>query len=86
MPEFRVIVVCREKPGIGFQDQRLEFLPVGFPPPGDDCVSDRLAEHVARHPASNGWYIPKGCFCREGMEIVHVDRRRNRCRSPAPCT
>ena len=109
-PEFRVIVVCHEQPEIGFQDQRLEFLRVGFPPPGqdmegrvrdknrkalaglrhalacqpthvmlldaDDCVSNRLAEHVARHPASNGWYIAKGYFYREGMQTVHIERRR----------
>jgi hypothetical protein len=109
-PEFRVIVVCHEVPEIGFEDQRLEFLPVSFPPPGrdrkgrtgdkgqkvltglrralnfhpthamlldaDDCVSNRLAQHVARHPNGNGWYIPKGYFYCDGMDTVHVERRR----------
>jgi hypothetical protein len=109
-PEFRVIVVCHEEPEIGFEDQRLEFLRVGFPPPGqdldgrirdknrkvlaglrraltcqpthvmlldaDDCVSNRLAAYVAQHPAANGWYIAKGCFWREGLDTVHVERRR----------
>ena len=109
-PEFRVIVVCHEVPEVGFGDHRLEFLPVGFPPPGpskeerrrdrgrkmlaglwralsyrpthvmlldaDDCVSNHLAGHVAEHPDANGWYIAKGYFYREGMDTVHVERRR----------
>jgi hypothetical protein len=109
-PEFRVIVVCHEVPEIGFEDQRLEFLAVGYPPPGpdkaerrrdrgrkmlaglwralsyhpthvmvldaDDCVSNRLAGYVAEHPDANGWYIAEGYFYREGMDTVHVERRR----------
>jgi hypothetical protein len=42
----------------------------------DDCVSRRLAGHVTRHPASNGWYISKGYFYSEGMDTVRVERRR----------
>ena len=109
-PAFRVIVVCHEVPEIGFEDPRLEFLPVSYAPPGrarvetrrdqgrktlaglrralsynpshvmlldaDDYVSNRLAGHVAEHPDANGWYIAKGYFYREGMDTVHVERRR----------
>lgn len=109
-PEFRVVVVCHEVPEIRVKDPRLEFLPVGFAPPGpdaearrkdkgrkllaglwhalshhpshvmpldaDDCVSNRLAGHVAAHPGDNGWYIARGYFYHDGMESVHVDRRR----------
>ena len=42
----------------------------------DDCVSNRLARLVAEHPDANGWYIAKGYFYREGMNTVHVERRR----------
>lgn len=34
-PEFRVIVVCNELPAHPFADERVVFLPVGFPPPSD---------------------------------------------------
>jgi len=42
----------------------------------DDCVSNRLAAEVAEQPDANGWYFAKGYFYHEGMETVHVDRRR----------
>jgi hypothetical protein len=42
----------------------------------DDCVSNRLSGHVAGHTDANGWYIAKGYFYHEGMESVHVERRR----------
>ena len=35
-PDFRVIVACHEVPEIRFEDKRLEFLQVGFEPPGFD--------------------------------------------------
>ncbi len=42
----------------------------------DDCVSNRLAAHVAREPTANGWCIRRGYFHREGMTTVHVERWR----------
>jgi hypothetical protein len=42
----------------------------------DDCVSNRLAAHVVEHPSANGWYFPKGYFWREGLDEVHIERRR----------
>ncbi|MCC7174753.1 MAG: hypothetical protein IT159_06115 [Bryobacterales bacterium] len=109
-PDFRAVVACHDIPDIGFEDERVEYLRVDFPPPGpdlgerirdcasktltglhralalrpahvmlldaDDCVSNRLAAHAARHPDANGWYINRGYFWREGLESVHVERRR----------
>ena len=109
-PAFRVLVMCHEVPAVGFHDQRLEFLPVDFPPPGpdvaerrrdkgrkvlrgllraltfapchamildaDDCVSNRLVTHVARHSSANGWYFRKGYLYREGMETIRLERLR----------
>ena len=83
-PDFRAVVACHDIPDIGFEDERVEYLRVDFPPPGpdlgerirdcasktltglhralalrpahvmlldaDDCVSNRLAAHAARHP------------------------------------
>jgi hypothetical protein len=42
----------------------------------DDCVSNRLSGHVAARQDANGWYISKGYFYHDGMESVHVERRR----------
>ena len=42
----------------------------------DDCVSNRLAAHVARHPSAHGWYIRSGYFHRDGMATVHAERWR----------
>jgi hypothetical protein len=110
VPDFRVVVACHDVPAVGFEDPRLEFLPVAFPPPGpdvgerrrdkwqktlhglrhartfgpchamtldaDDCVSNGLAAHVARHPSANGWYLRRGYLHRDGMTTVHVERWR----------
>ena len=42
----------------------------------DDCVSNRLAGHVARFPSANGWCFRRGYFHREGMRTVHKERFR----------
>ncbi len=47
-----------------------------MPLDADDCVSNRLAAHVASHPSANGWFFAKGYFWREGLNEVHVERRR----------
>lgn len=41
----------------------------------DDCVSRRLAAHVARHPNSDGWFFRNGYFYREGRRTLHLRRR-----------
>jgi hypothetical protein len=42
----------------------------------DDCVSNRLAAHVAGSAESNGWYFAQGYFYQEGQRTVHFERRR----------
>ena len=42
----------------------------------DDCVSKRVAAHVAAHSSSNGWYINKGYFHMEGCPEIHWERHR----------
>lgn len=42
----------------------------------DDCVSKRLADHVARNQSANGWYLKKGYFHTDSQSLVHLERRR----------
>lgn len=42
----------------------------------DDCVSRRLAGHIAANPAANGWYLRRGYFHQEGRKTVHLARWR----------
>lgn len=42
----------------------------------DDCVSNKLAEHVAKNPLSNGWYLRSGYFYSEKQKRLHLERWR----------
>jgi hypothetical protein len=42
----------------------------------DDCVSNRLAETVAKDSACDGWVLRKGYMYREGSRFLVVNRRR----------
>jgi hypothetical protein len=42
----------------------------------DDCVSNRLAAHVAAHPESPGWYFDSGYVHDENSRSVFLHRRR----------
>lgn len=41
----------------------------------DDCVSNRLAEFVARNRQSNGWYFKKGYMYQDGSKIMRIMRK-----------
>jgi len=41
----------------------------------DDCVSNRLAEHVASRSATPGWFFPQGYVYSEGASQVYLERR-----------
>lgn len=41
----------------------------------DDCVSRRLAQHVAANPERHGWFISRGYIHQEGRPNLHVSRR-----------
>ncbi|MCU0534240.1 MAG: glycosyltransferase family 2 protein [Hydrococcus sp. Prado102] len=107
---FRVFVVCNEKPKIDFTHPNLTYLEYDFPIPGadypskefdrtrkvvtgimqakalektshimmvdaDDCISNNLAEFVARYPQSPGWVIKQGYWYQEGSRFVRVMRK-----------
>jgi hypothetical protein len=42
----------------------------------DDCISNRIAEFVGRHPDHNGWYIKDGYEYDDGSENIFVRNNR----------
>jgi hypothetical protein len=41
----------------------------------DDCVSNRLAEFVARNSQFNGWYLKKGYMYQDGNKSMQIMRK-----------
>jgi hypothetical protein len=124
--DFRVVVVCSQKPTTTFEDPRVEYLEVDFPVPerrrpdevsttgydyglsgeiarknadkarklrtgfdhgaryqpthcmgvdADDCVSQRLAAFVQKHPQAPGWFFRKGYIYPEGRRFMYLNRK-----------
>ena len=124
-PNFRVVVVCNERPDTPFEHPHVHYLEVDFPPPmpdpteeatsgyelarskdiarknadkarkiqagldyaqcydpthsmvvdADDCVSNRLAEFVAKNPQATGWYLKSGYIYTEGSRFLSLNRQ-----------
>jgi hypothetical protein len=110
--DYRVIVVCNEKPDIEFNHSYITYLEVDFPlsnneptelsqketdkgrkilagltaakeyspshtmtVDADDCISNRIAEYVNKHPLGYGWYINTGYKYFEGSQWVYIKRK-----------
>lgn len=41
----------------------------------DDCVSKHLAEWVAQHPHSNGWFIDRGYKYQDSNQLIYLKRK-----------